>query len=160
MKEQEKQIEEMAKDMGVSFQLAGTTRFGAVAEALIRFGWIKPDKDSVVLSKEEYEHLKAKSTRIPIDKDGNFIEYAVYDTDRVLSKPEYRDYIYEKGSKEMAEKILNKQYQECKTAEQDVLRARGNDKNDAYYKGFSLGMTNTKMHIKELAKSLGVEIKE
>ena len=54
----EKQIEEMAKDMGVSFQLAGTTRFGAVAEALIRFGWIKPSKDSVVLSKEEYEALK------------------------------------------------------------------------------------------------------
>ena len=31
--------------------------------------------------------------RIPIDKDGNFIDYAVYPTDRVLTKTEYRDYL-------------------------------------------------------------------
>ena len=44
-----------------------------------------------------------------------------------------------------------------KIAEQDILKSRGG--ND-YYKGFSLGMTNTKMCIQELAKQFGVEIKE
>lgn len=47
-----------------------------------------------------------------------------------------------------------------KIAEQDILKSRGGNKNDDYYKGFSLGMTNTKMRIQELAKQFGVEIKE
>ena len=67
---------------------------------------------------------------------------------------------YLDGRNKIAEKILNEQYQECKVAERNVLIARGLDKEDVYYKGFSLGMTNTKMHIQELAKQLGVEIKE
>lgn len=66
----------------------------------------------------------------------------------------------EQARKETAEKILNEQYQECKVAEKDVLIARGGNKNDDYYKGFSLGMTNTKMHIQELAKQFSVEVKE
>ena len=33
--DKQKQIEEMAKDLGIAFQLAGTTRFGAVAEILV-----------------------------------------------------------------------------------------------------------------------------
>ena len=35
------QIEEMAKDLGIAFQLAGTTRFGAVAEVLVNAGYRK-----------------------------------------------------------------------------------------------------------------------
>ena len=64
-----------------------------------------------------------------------------------------------KARKETAEKILNEQYQECKVAEKEVLIARGGNKNDDYYKGFSLGMANTKMHIQELAKQFGVDLK-
>ena len=91
-------------------------------------------EDSVVLSREEYEKLKYTW---------------ITDSDA-----------YKKGCKETAEKILNAQYQECKIAEQDVLKARGGNKNDDYYKGFSLGMTNAKMHIQELAKQFCVKIKE
>jgi hypothetical protein len=57
MKEQEKQIEEMAKDMGIAFQLSGTTRFGPVAECLVESGYQKIKKDSVVLSREDYENI-------------------------------------------------------------------------------------------------------
>jgi hypothetical protein len=37
----EAEIEEMAKDLGIAFQLAGTTRFGAVAEVLVNAGYRK-----------------------------------------------------------------------------------------------------------------------
>lgn len=37
----EKQIEEMAKDLGIAFQLAGTTHFGTVAEVLVNAGYRK-----------------------------------------------------------------------------------------------------------------------
>ncbi len=37
----DKQIEEMAKDLGIAFQLAGTTYFGAVAEVLVNAGYRK-----------------------------------------------------------------------------------------------------------------------
>ena len=95
----------------------------------------KQPEDSVVLSREEICELKCQA-----EEDFNKA--------------------YDLGSKETAEKILNEQYQECKIAEQDVLKARGGNKNDDYYKGFSLGMTNTKMHIQELAKQFCVKIKE
>ena len=37
----EKQIGEMAKTLGIAFQLAGTTRFGEVAEVLVDAGYRK-----------------------------------------------------------------------------------------------------------------------
>ena len=37
----DEQIEKMAKDLGIAFQLAGTTRFGAVAEVLVEAGYRK-----------------------------------------------------------------------------------------------------------------------
>ena len=108
------------------------------AEALYNAGYRKIPKDSVVLSREEQERiLTATEKRI-----------------KELKKQILQT------RKETAEKILKEQYQECKIAEQDVLKARGGNKNDDYYKGFSLGITNTKMHIQELAKQFGVEIKE
>ena len=44
----EKQIEEMAKDLGIAFQLAGTTRFGAVAEILVNAGYRKIHDDNAI----------------------------------------------------------------------------------------------------------------
>lgn len=37
----DEQIKEMAKDLGIAFQLAGTTRFTDVAEILVNAGWCK-----------------------------------------------------------------------------------------------------------------------
>ena len=146
MKEQEKQIKEMAKEIGNTWlvDLEGNTKdvcevldevdINNIARELYDKNYRKLPEDSVVLSKEEYKKLKYTW---------------ITDSDA-----------YKKGCKEIAEKILNAQYQECKIAEQDVLKARGGNKNDDYYKGFSLGMTNTKMHIQELARQFGIEIKE
>lgn len=60
MNEIEKQIEQMAKDIGIAFQLAGTTRFSDVAEILIEQGY-RNCKDKVVLNKEEYHEKQLKS---------------------------------------------------------------------------------------------------
>ena len=44
------QIEEMAKDLGIAFQLAGTTRFGAVAEVLVNAGYRKQSEGEWVVT--------------------------------------------------------------------------------------------------------------
>lgn len=64
MTNREKLIEEMAKDMGVAFQLAGTTRFGAVAEDLVGMRWVKLNKDSFLIKKKQYEILKSYNKEI------------------------------------------------------------------------------------------------
>ena len=137
-----------------------------IAKTLIMLGYRKIPEDSVVLEKEEYEEYKKvadgkaimvenitdlnRLAQFPIEYDGKMFE-AIDD---------FGNYIDEQARKETAKQILNKQYQECKVAERDVLIARGNNKNDDYYKGFSLGMTNAKMHIEELATRFEVEMKE
>ena len=50
----DKQIEEMAKDLGIAFQLAGTTRFGEVAEILVNAGYRK----STDLAREIFEEIE------------------------------------------------------------------------------------------------------
>lgn len=135
-KADKKQIEEIAQIINGSTELDTIAYYRCmnIAKTLYNAGYRKIPEDSVVLSSEEFEKLKYTW---------------ITDSDA-----------YKKGCKETAEKILNAQYQECKIAEQDVLKARGGNKNDNYYKGFSLGMTNTKMDIQELARQFGVEIKE
>lgn len=135
-KADKKQIEEMAQIINGSTELDTVAYYRCmnIAKTIYNAGYRKLPEDSVVLSSEEFEKLKYTW---------------ITDSDA-----------YKKGCKETAEKILNAQYQECKIAEQDVLKARGGNKNDNYYKGFSLGMTNTKMDIQELARQFGVEIKE
>ena len=135
-----KQIEEMAQD--IYEQKSCDTSFKEnckiLAYDLVTLGYQKIDKDSAVLSREEQEKILTAT------------EKRIKELKRQILQ----------ARKETAEKILKEQYQECKIAEQDVLKARGGNKNDDYYKGFSLGITNTKMHIQELAKQFGVEIKE
>ena len=81
MKDKEKQIEEMAKDIPY-LTLDRTVFVGAtetknvswtlseednkiIAETLISKGWIKPDKDSVVLTREEYnEYVELRNSEI------------------------------------------------------------------------------------------------
>ena len=53
-KQIEDMVKELAKDMGIAFQLANTTRFGVIAGDLIEIGYRKIPKGSVVLSYREY----------------------------------------------------------------------------------------------------------
>jgi hypothetical protein len=71
MKDKEKQIEEMEYDISYvdnnayyydeyGYQQDAYANCHKIAEELIKIGWIKPNEDSVVLSKEEYERLKGE----------------------------------------------------------------------------------------------------
>lgn len=64
MMDKQQQIEELAKDIGIAFQLAGTTRFGAVAEILADKWQRKLPENAVVLTREEYEKLKLFEERV------------------------------------------------------------------------------------------------
>lgn len=75
----------------------------SLAEVLTAKGWQKIPEDSIVIKKSQYDFVVAKSERIIIDKYGNFVDYAIYDGDKVLSKAEYRDYI----AHEVAQHIFN-----------------------------------------------------
>ena len=55
----EDKIKELAKDMGIGFQLSGTTRFGPVAAELVEMGYQRIKKDDIIISKEEYSCLKS-----------------------------------------------------------------------------------------------------
>lgn len=66
----------------------------------------------------------------------------------------YNDEIRKKTVKE----LLTAQFKEYKECEKLVLEARNNNKNDDYYKGFSVSTTNQRMYLKELARQYGVEV--
>ena len=87
MKDNQKHIKEMAKDLRDThihiYALEET-----LAEKLISKGWIKPNKNSVMLSKEKYKLL---------------VECSSYEGVMKALKNEYT-----KGSKETADTILNK----------------------------------------------------
>lgn len=62
----EKQIKELTKDIGIAFQLAGTARFGPVAEILADKWQRKIPENSVIVSKQVWEeHIENwdKTTR-------------------------------------------------------------------------------------------------
>ena len=66
MKDKEKQIEEMAKDCNYVAHLLrfndpymlSLKGWSELTKEMIKLGWIKPNENSVVLSKEEYKRLK------------------------------------------------------------------------------------------------------
>lgn len=103
----EEMVKELAKDMGIAFQLANTTRFGVIAESLIRWHWVKLNKDSIVISKGEYERLKraeAEKDRlyeIKLDLENQLIEKGWADY-------EGADEIEKRVNKETVEKFLIK----------------------------------------------------
>jgi replicative DNA helicase len=53
------QIQEMAKDLGIAFQLAGTTRFGAVAEVLVNAGYRKASEVAEEIFAEIEKEIEA-----------------------------------------------------------------------------------------------------
>lgn len=86
----EDKIKELAKDMGIGFQLSGTTRFGPVAAELVEMGYQRIKKDDIIISREEYE----KYQNLKRDVEYSF-EYNQGYTDGQI-----------KGSKETAEKCI------------------------------------------------------
>lgn len=139
------------------------------AELLYNAGCRIIPEGSVVLSREEHQQYLAYKIIEPqikgcFDRERE-LEHKCFAMAKEQEESCQEGYLdgYEKGKeqarKETAAQILNEQYQECKVAEKEVLIARGGNKNDDYYKGFSLGMTNTTMHIQELAKQFGVDLK-
>ena len=135
----EKQIEEMAKDIEgynkIPHEIRTQSNF---CRHLINCGWIKPNKDSVVLSREELED-KVIITKKEYDK----LKYTFN-----CGYPVYKQGL-EDGSKETAEKFeseLKAFIKVWKMAEDDALSI-------PFYRALF-----TK--IGELAKQFGVEIKE
>lgn len=76
--------------------------------------------------------------------DGKFTEET--SPEDIIKIAKYNDEIRKKTAKE----ILTAQLKECIEAEKRVLKIR-KSKDDLYYNGFSLAITNLKMYIKELA---------
>lgn len=71
----------------------------------------------------------------------------------IIKIAKYNDEIRKKTVKE----LLTAQLKECIKAEKRVLKIR-KSRDDLYYNGFSLAITNLKMYIKELAKQYEVEV--
>ena len=55
--DKQKQIDEMAKDMGIAFQISSTTRFTEISEVLVDAGYRKIPDGAVVLTRDENEKL-------------------------------------------------------------------------------------------------------
>lgn len=91
----------------------------------------KLTEDSVVLTKEEADRFRGQTL--------NFKK------------------VKAQARKEAIKELLTAQLKECIEAEKMVLKIRKN-KDDLYYNGFSLAITNLKMYIKELTRQYEVEI--
>lgn len=137
MKDKEKQIEEMAKDI---VRIAGLDVYGK-AEELINLGYQKVDKDKqVVLSKEDWENLcKEKNDyKQRFESSEKRYEQLVQSSCEAL----------EKKSKETAREIL------------DQIKFLVEERNGADIEDLSVDGTILEEILNELAKQYGVEIKE
>lgn len=89
-----KMIEEMAKDMGIAFQISGTTRFSKIAEMLVSYGYRKIQEGAVVLTGTEKQKLlhgmyeQGKFDALAdLEKDGKVVvSKAEYDSKCLLAK--------------------------------------------------------------------------
>ena len=136
MKDKDDRIKELAKDMGIGFQLSGTTRFGPVAAELVEMGYQRIKKDDIVISKEEYY----KYQNLKRDVEHSF-EYDQGYTDGQI-----------KGSKETAEKCIKV----CKKYKVKKFSPVGIDQRD-------IGVSWIEMpewKLDEFAKQFDIEVKE
>ena len=60
IEERDKLVKELAKDIGIAFQISQTTKFTEIADILVDKWQPKIPKDSVVLSMEEQDKLYSK----------------------------------------------------------------------------------------------------
>lgn len=63
-----KQIEEMAKALGIAFQLAGTTRFGEVAEVLVNAGYRKESEVATEIISDIEQAIFAHGTKYALKR--------------------------------------------------------------------------------------------
>lgn len=146
----QQQIEEMVKEIGNTWlvDLEGDTKdvcevldevdINNIARELYDKNYRKLPKDSVVLSREEYERLvKTAQGKIGNMKSTDFLKACISSGVMVeaVSTEEQVKQAYEKGCKETVEKFLQLAYDRCL--------------DNSFIK-----------KVEELAKQLGVEIKE
>ena len=111
--DKQKQIEELAKDMGIAFQLSGTTRFAPVAELLVECGYRKIPENVVVIPRKELEenaYLKQCADNFLADYKKGFkegVQAVQVQLEEGLSKYD-KHYTLEKGS------LLEWLYEICK----------------------------------------------
>ena len=110
-----------------------------IAEHLINNGWIKPDEDSVVLPREEYEKLHSFDLAFKILAEPNPV---------LISAEKYEE--LKQAHKETAEKF--------KGFIRELL-TNGDDSITTYYGDVKYRLIRED-DLQELAKQLGVEIKE
>lgn len=92
-------------------------------------------KDKVVLTMEEFDEFRKDQAEV------KFLKNQITDQAR----------------KETAKELLTAQLKECIEVEKCVLKIR-KSRDDLYYNGFSLAITNLKMYLKELAREYKVEV--
>ena len=147
MKDKEKQIEEMAKLIDDRILEAnawiGSMNKGEgywIAQELVKHYQPKLPKDSVVLSREEYEIL-TKDIEHPTDE---VLKKLIVGKNMLVEKA------IEDTRKEMAEKILNTEF----------FIFEIENRSEEYQKGYMQAVRECCSRKDELAKQLGVEIKE
>lgn len=163
----EDRIKELAKDMGIGFQLSGTTRFGPVAAELVEMGYQRIKKDGIVISKEEYEELKQAKTLLESREET--IKYLEDANIRYAEALELK--VNKKERKETAEKItkrlksiikkaLKSNYKAIEKREEKHPYLLEDELFEVRCKGKIDALQGMDYEIDELAKQFGVEIKE
>ena len=149
MKDKEKQIEEMARDMdyGCTKRDLYPSDAKEIAKALYLIGYRKLPKYSVVLSREEYEKLKLFEERVRSGVCFTQKEWFDFCNEDSKKRTSLLIEAKEQASKETAEKILNELHLLFSA---DYLVGLRNEYKDWKYADL----------IKRYARQLGVEIKE
>ena len=183
MKDKEKQIEEMAKDLEEvetdvghilvnetfsyvkehkkynpkkDFSNAHTKTFEELtAEEMYNLGYRKLPDSSVVLSKEEYEVLKVK------EKERHWLEtcMSVWKNGKIDGSKETAEKII-KRLKQIIKKALKSNYNAIEKREEKHPYLLEDELFEVRCKGKIDALTGIDYELDELAKSLGVEIKE
>ena len=96
-KQIEEMVKELAKDMGIAFQLANTTRFGVIAADLIGIGYRKIPEGAVVLTEEEYKTL--------LDSGGWHEGDCIGRTEAEKGIPALKKYIRKETAEKFAERL-------------------------------------------------------
>lgn len=147
LKEQEKQIEEMAVEL---MQAVGDwldrSRARSIMSILLVSGWVKLSEDRVVLSKEEYESLKNE----PVSIFKNYQEMVKFyggEVRNLKAENEELKNQLTKERKEMAEKFY------------DLVKEKIEQIEKFYFDNGKIGYNGlTVRELKELVKQLGVEV--
>lgn len=170
MTDRKKQIEEMAEDINSMSErnahyyekendkLVQREAFAdckAIAEELVKKGWVKIPEDAVVLTKEEWENYKSSFRNQLYCKDVQYgIEIKELRNDRDYWREEYRQ--ASKETKKTAEKILNELN---RMVNKNAIKV---NRDDYECGGFiyMIDCGDIALWLTEREKQYGVEIKE